>query len=254
LDKRFWAFIIQGTKEEYRPRYIFTWDAQQNKVLGVYKIAVAESSIDWVGMSPKGNFVLIGGDDTDKGNIIGMMMADKELKNFHKLDYATAHSDVGIDSQGREVIVMQNTRTDYIDMIPIDWNTKSIDEVGGSYAGTGRVPLIKLFYDSESLYGLNSGVHISCNAPGYCVVSTNIEPNTAEQNWLDRNIVLVKLDSVQPKTFYLAKSYGTTGDYWEETQATMTNDGSRVVWATNWNQGVGKENAGSIFVMQLDLK
>jgi hypothetical protein len=61
-DKRFWAFLLQGSNEDYRVRYLFTWDRQHDQVLGVYSIPQNESSIDWVGMSWKGNWVLIGGD------------------------------------------------------------------------------------------------------------------------------------------------------------------------------------------------
>lgn len=253
LDKRYWAFILQGSQEDYRPRYLFTWDMLQDKVLGIYNISDEESSIDWVGMSALGNYVLIGADGDNGGKLAGLVIADKELKKFHKINYDTAHSDVGLDSLGKEVIVMQNSRTDHIDIIPIEWNTTSIEEAGGSYAGTGHIPLIRLFYASESQYSLDSGVHISCNSPGYCVISTYIEPGLEEQNWLDRSIVLARLDRVNPEVFYLAKVYGTTGDYWEETQATITNDGRRVLWATNWNQGVGSEEGKSVFLMQLDL-
>ncbi len=249
-DRRFWAFLLQGVNEEYRARYLFTWDRLEDSVLGLYSIPLNESEIDWVGMSPNGNWVLIGGDSYNGGNLAGLTMANKELTRFHRLDYTTAHSDVGLDIQGNEVIVMQNVRTDYIDLIPIDWNTQPILEPGGSYDGTNRTPLIRLFYDSQSSIGLNSGVHISCNVPGHCVVSTFIEPGLAEQNWLDRTITLVKLDRANPRVFYLAKVYSTTGAYWEETHATITNDGSKVVWASNWNQNVGAEQ---VFLMQLDM-
>jgi hypothetical protein len=55
---------------------------------------------------------------------------------------------------------------------------------------------------------------------------------------------------MDPRAFYLAKVYNTTGSYWEETHATITTDGSRVIWATNWGQNVGQEE---IFLMQLDM-
>jgi hypothetical protein len=157
---------------------------------------------------------------------------------------------VGLDIEGNEIIVMQNNRTDYIDLLPLDWNTRPILESGGSYAGTNRIPLIRLFYDAQSAHGLNSGVHISCNVPGYCVVSTYISPEVPEQNWLDRAIVLVRLDRNNPRVFYLAKLYGTTGGYWEESHGTISTDGSKVVWASNWNQNVGSEQ---VFLMQLDM-
>ena len=82
-----------------------------------------DEEVDWVGMSWLGNWVLIGA-DPGEGKISGLMMADKQLKRFHKLNYATAHSDVGLDIHGNEVIVMQNSRTDHIDLIPLDPKTK----------------------------------------------------------------------------------------------------------------------------------
>jgi len=249
-DKRYWAFIVQGSQQDYRARYIFCWDRQTDAVLGLYTLPLSESDIDWVGMSYLGNWVLIGGMDTNSGNLAGLTMANRALTQFHRLDFTTSHADVGLDGAGNEIIVMQNNRTDYIDMIPLALNVQPILEAGGSYEGTNRIPILRLFYDSGSPHGLNSGVHISCNHPGYAVISTYIFPGEPARNWLDRKIVLVKLEAAHPRTFYLAKVYGTRGEYWEETQATVSNDGSRVVWATNWNQSVGQEK---VWVMQANL-
>ncbi len=248
-DKRFWAVALQGSKDDDRLRYIITWDRRDDEVLGVYDIPENESEIDWVGMSPEGTWVLIGGDAGNGKNLDGLVMANLELTEFHQLDHGTGHADVGLDSDGNEVIVMQNSQTDYIDLIPIDMKTKPVSE-NRRYTGTNRTRLMRLYYDSESKNGFNSGVHISCNVPGYCVVSTHIEPHTPEQNWLDRTIVLIKLDRQNPRVFYLAKIYNTTQEYWEETHATITNDGSKLIWASNWGQDVGAED---LFVMQLDM-
>jgi hypothetical protein len=249
-DKRYWAFLIQGSNEDYRARYIVTWDRQQDAVLGLYTLPQAESLIDWVGMSPNGTWALIGGDWDNGGNLAGLTLADRQLTQFHRIDYATAHSDVGLDSDGNEVIVMQNVQTDRIDLIPLDTATQPILTAGGSYEGTNHIPLIRLYYDAASPIGLNSGVHISCNFPGWCVVSTNIPSDQPARNWLDRTIILVRLDRTHPRAFYLAHVYGTTDQYWEETQATITADGTRVVWATNWNQNVGLER---VWLVQLTM-
>ena len=247
-DMRFWALFLQGSTQEYRLRYIFTWDRRTDRVLGLYKLS-KEEEVDWVGMSWLGNWVLIGA-DPGKGRINGLMMADKALTKFHKLDHATAHSDVGLDAQGNEVIVMQNPRTDHIDLIPIDRKTRPVRDADDAYAGTNRTRLVQLFYSDESPLGFGSGIHVSCNVPGWCVISTYTEPKVKEQNWLDRTIVLARLDPRRPAVYYLAKVRGTRGAYWEETHATIANDGSKVLWATNWNQDVGKESA---FLMQLDM-
>ena len=97
---------------------------------------------------------------------------------------------------------------------------------------------------------LNSGVHISCNAPGYCVVSTVTEPDRPEQNWLDRTITLVRLDREHPRVIYLAKVHGTAAAYWEETHASVSRDARKVVWATNWNRQVGQER---VWLMEMDV-
>lgn len=251
LDKRFWVFFLQGdSRVDYQHQYIFTWDRATDQIVGTYKIPLEETDVDWISMSSLGNWVVIGGNPENQGNLKGLVMANKELTWFHTLSVVFGHADVGLDSNGKEVVVGQNAWTDYVDLVPLDQSVQPVSEPGGSYDGTNTIPLVRLYYDSESPHGLQSGVHISCNAPGYCLISTNIEPSLPEQNWLDRCIILVRLDRTSPKGVYLAKIYNTTGNYWEETQATISDDGDKIVWACNWDQNVGQEK---VFLMQLDM-
>lgn len=247
-DKRYWALGLQGSADDYRLQYLFCWDRQLDQVVGVMPLAREEAAlIDWVGMSPLGNWVLIGG-GPGSGNTAGLTMANRQLTAFHQLASATAHSDIGLDSQGREVIVMQNTATDYIDLIPIALDTVPVNDAGG-YGASSILPLIRLYYASDA-NGLQGGVHLSCNCNGYCLVSTYTAPDLPEQNWLDRTIVLARLDRSRPEVWYLAKVHNTTGAYWEETQASISTNGKKVVWASNWGTNVGMEQ---VFVMQLDM-
>jgi hypothetical protein len=250
-DGRYWALLLQGDDTlDYRATRIFVWDRQEDKILGSYALSAEESEIDWVSMSPLGNWVLIGAMDSNGGTIQGLTMADRALKQFHRLDFSTAHADLGIDTLGREVVVMQNVRTDFVDLIPIDWNTRPILEPDGSYTGTQRVPLLRLNYDSASPNGLNSGLHVSCNTPEYCFVSTHIPPGQPRQNWLDRSQVLVRLDPQRPRAFYLGQTHGSTDADFEETHGSITRDGSRMVWVDNWGLQVGREQ---VFLMELIL-
>ena len=57
-------------------------------------------------MSPLGKWVLIGGDAGENQTWAGLNMVDKKFSSFHRLASATAHSDVGLDIQGNEMIVM----------------------------------------------------------------------------------------------------------------------------------------------------
>lgn len=70
LDKRYWAFALQGdASENYEMKYIFTWDRQSDRVMGILPIAPSETNLDWVGMSVLGNWVLIGGAEGNGGNL-----------------------------------------------------------------------------------------------------------------------------------------------------------------------------------------
>lgn len=246
-DFRWWAFFVQGGEAvDYRMLHMFTWDRGTGAVLGHTPIAPDERELDWIGMSSLGNRVLIGGLHDNGGRLQGLTMADRELTRFHRLDYTTAHSDVGLDVRGAEVVVMQNTRTDHVDLIPLSWQTRPILENGGSYDGTGRTPLVRLFASDESPHGLVSGVHLSANRAGWCVVSTHLEYADAGRNWLDNVLLLVRLDQGPPHAWYLAQVFSTRGDYWDESHATLSRDGSSVLWATNWG-GRG------VFLMQVDV-
>ncbi len=119
-------------------------------MVGLYEVQPEESDIDWLGMSPLGNWVLIGGMEGNEGNLVGLTLADRRL----------------------------------------------------------------------------------------------------ERNWLDRTNVLIQLDRESPRAFYLSKIYNTTEAYWEETHGAMSNDGSRIVWASNWNLDPGAED---VFLLQLDM-
>jgi hypothetical protein len=161
-DLRVWALFLQGTSEEYRLRYIFTWDRQENRVLGLYKIPATEAGLlDWVGVSPLGKWVVVGADADwpPSGRTLGgLNLADKQLRTFHRLAYATAHADVGLDADGNEVIVMQNSRTDYVDLIPLASDTRPVTEEI-DYKQSNIIPLVRLFSSDSSPHGLKSGIH-----------------------------------------------------------------------------------------------
>ena len=239
-DFRWWAFALQGTEQDYRLRHLLCWDRAEDKVVGFRTLSPEESDIDWVGMSPLGTHVVVGAMYDNGGEITGLCIADHELKLFHRVNYGVAHSDVGLDTRGNEVIVMQNTRTDFVDMMPLTTTTLPIMEPGGDYEGTGHIPLARLNYSSSSPDSLaSSGLHICCNTPGWCLITPHIQPDAPERNWMDRTIILVRLDPEAPKVYALAKLHHDSLEYWEETQGVMTNDGSRVLWISNWGRDPG---------------
>jgi hypothetical protein len=259
-DKRYWALALQNFGDlvnpdlDYAFLYLITWDRLQDKVLGVRPLSVDQrQNLDWVGMSTQGGWVVVGGgSDGGVPENWGLMMASKDFSVWHLLHQNTGHADVGLDAQDREVIVMQNAQTDYVDLIPLDLQAKPVNVVE-DYTNNLIRPIVRLYYDDTSSIGLKSGVHVSCNYPGYCLISTTIPPDTPEQNWLDRCNILVRLDPNHARAVYLAKIYNTTQQYWEETHGTITNDGSKVVWADDWGKSVPDGTTPQMTVTQLNM-
>jgi len=245
LDKDIWAFFLQGTDQDYRARYIFSWSRKNDEVIGVYKTSQNEAGLDWVGVSPYGNHVLIGAADYNTGNLSGLIVSDPDLnpKSFRRLHKNTGHSDVGLDSDGNEVIVMQ-TSSDYVEAFPLS---------KGDGDAPLSTPVARLYYnwnDRENSLHESTGVHLSCNVPGYCVLSSESGPNAEDRNWLEQSNILIKLDLSKPRAFYLSKSYTVRKSYWESTLSAISNDGSKIVWGSNWYDTVGDEK---FFMMQLDM-
>jgi len=64
----------------------------------------------------------------------------------------------------------------------------------------------------------------------------------------------VRLDRENPRVFYLAKLHNTISEepriYWDETQGTISVDGSTLLWVENWGENVGEE---SFFLVQLSM-
>ncbi|MFZ5450363.1 MAG: hypothetical protein ACOZF2_00610 [Thermodesulfobacteriota bacterium] len=259
-DKRYWALSLQNgddpahPEQSYAFKYLLTWDRLEDEVLGTYPLSLAQSDhLDWVGMSPLGNWVVIGG-ESEQGAPPnwGLMMASKDFAVLHQLSPNTAHADVGLDTQGREVMVMQNSRTDRVDLMPLDLGALPVNSLA-DYTNNIIKPLVILYYNSESPVGLNSGIHISCNYPGYCLISTYIPPSQPEKNWLDRCLILVRLDRNKLQAVYLAKIYNTTGQYWEETHGSMSNDGTKIIWVDNWGQTFPEPQEPQLTLTQLDM-
>ncbi len=258
-DMRYWGLMLQGGDAyDFRNVYIICYDRAVDTVLGTYKFSAAQgSAVDWAGMSPKGTWVIMGGDviNAQEG---GITLANKKLENFYLIATNIGHNDISLDARGREVLVGQNAATDNVDMIPLDPGTKPVPSPH-DYPGSGATRLLHLYYDNTSPLGFNSGIHVSCNYPGYAVISPYIFSGMPEQNWLDRTLVLIRLDPGHPRAYYLAKVYNTTGEfldgrnYWEETHASITRDGSRIVWSDNWGTPGPDMDHNQGFLIQLEM-
>ena len=107
---------------------------------------------------------------------------------------------------------MQNSRTDFVDLLPLDEKTLP-------YTGSWRQLCRNKSRAADSpalrfggrLSGFRSGVHISCNASGWAVISTYTEPDArCETGWIARSSLYVST-RIGPEAYYLAHVHNTTG-------------------------------------------
>jgi len=148
-----------------------------------------------------------------------------DFERFQQLNNDSQHSDVALDSNGRDVLVLADYASGWIRMADM---------------ATGRsTPLIPLYRPQGSTYS----VHISglaTDAPGYAVLSTyNAELNYNSVNadygdmWGHDRLAIVEL-KLSPTVYNVAYMRNGRGGYWSEPQATVNRDLSRIIFASTW--------------------
>jgi hypothetical protein len=201
----------------------------------VAKREIPPAEIDSVTISPSGKYYIAQLDNYcepgqmgSDANPCGLMVYDRDLQNGRSLLRIVGHSDLGFNSQGREVFVFQNIDTDNISMLDLE---------------NGQVTdLWPIDFSYTSI-----GLHISGQAfdqPGWAVVSTYDE-DKASHTWMDDGIFLMELKP-EGRIVRLAHTHSVVDsqmahDYWAEPQASANRNLTRILFTTNWNRsGTGE--------------
>ncbi len=143
--------------------------------------------------------------------------------------------DLGIDTQGSEVLLFGNDTTDFLSMqdLATGRETHLLSYVHGT-----------TWAESRTLSG--QGFHISGNAyatPGWMVVST-YGYEKQRTHWNSHAIYLLELnpdaDPAQPVIWRVAHARSVwdpdlTKHYWAETHASIDPRGRTIIFASNWS-------------------
>src|SRR5215211_1958568 len=230
-DGRYWAFMattydsVNQTNTIYG---LFTWDRQQDKIIGTYDAANFGGAVpDHISIAPSGKYAVPSWAFIPT---LGTRAFPLDFSSSIQLHTQSEHSDLAIGPNGEDYYVL----TDYD-----SGKIRAVDIATGA-----SFDLMALYPASGESYA----AHISGKAydrPGWVLISTYADAadygSTAPAPTLRpmyRKIMLVEL---KPGGRQLNVAHTRTADnyggYWGEPQATINRDGSRIIFASNFNDG-----------------
>jgi hypothetical protein len=154
----------------------------------------------------------------------GLMVYDRELKNGRGLLRVVGHSDLVLDSQGRDILVYQDIDTDHIAMLDLESGTIT--------------PLWPIDFSQSPI-----GFHFSgraFNKPGWALISTYNGGHPDDATWMDDQVFALELKP-KGRVVRLAHTHSVVDrdqehDYWAEPQATVNQDFTRILFTSNWGR------------------
>jgi hypothetical protein len=243
-DSRYFAFLLRAPRkgDKWAHAAVFCYDRIEDRVVGKIELPMPgferQGGGNWVGMSPSGNYVLLG--------TAPMLVFDREFKKKPvKLTHGGGwHCDVGIDDEGREVVFYKGGRTfspggrsdGCYAMCDLETGTETVltEKIGGTH-----------------------GMHFDCSCiytPGWGLVST-YHPQTKQQtHWAEYSIHLVELTrraNPPARIWRICHTHINRKSGIDDPFATFDRFGKKIFFGSNW--GVPIKNGGDIDTYQVEL-
>ena len=232
----------------YRELLLFNISSKQ--IVARQALPASVDFIDWVSVSPNGNYIVVDYANTDTGQFHGVEVYDKNFNLLWQKPLGAGHSDLGIDGAGNEVLIMD-----------IYNETTNVTEIKKFKLSSGdETKLLEL----SPLFDL----HESCRdygRPGWCYVSTfdYVDRLTdSASDWLpfEDEIFALKTDgsgTVERLVHHYSRRYGPqnpdsdTSVYFSEPHATANEAGTKIFFASNWRRDIGSEASVNAYVIDL---
>ncbi len=253
-DGRWYTFVgqvLDPSTQEYPFRDLGVFDMTTNQIAAKLALPKNLQSLDWISISPLGNFVVVDYADTVAERFHGVEVYDRNFKLLWQKPLGAGHSDLAIDADGSEVLIM-----DVYDP------QKNVTQIKKYWLADRNKETVLL--EVSSLFDL----HISCqnqNQAGLCFISTfdYVDRLTHDpRTWLtfEDEVFSLKLDGsgeVQRIAHHHSRRFSpTTPDsdnsvYWAEPHATVSRNGDRVLFGSNWEQDVEQEAGVDAYIIDL---
>lgn len=236
FDWRYWAGI--GVKSTGQ-RDIFVADLQSGSILAT--LANVGSAIDWVTMSPSGQWVVIQYTDGK-----GTRVSSRSLTLDRSLVADFTHADLALDKEGKDILVYIAVTGAQVTQLgcPNAPNGSPIASarledghrqilLGDCYTADWQPVIAGTFLPWGGAYHF-SGI-ISRVRPGWVFVSS-YSASQVPQAPFQRELFLLATDGSGKVERYAHHHSLTDGDYFAEPHATVSWDGSRLFFASTWGQ------------------
>jgi len=216
-DTRHWAWLVESADQQ--PLGLVVWDRERDAIVATRDIdAQIGNDIDWVSMSPSGQFVVVAGQTRT-------LAFDRELRLHGTLHESVEHADLALDARGRDVYVSVDFASSRGWLFMVDIATLTRTNLVSTYNRRRR----PIAYTS---------LHVSGKAyerPGWALVST-YRTRSERIEWFQDKVMLVELVA-SPRIVRLADHRSAHAGYWTEPHAGSNRDLSRVLFNSNWGSG-----------------
>ncbi|MBF0498811.1 MAG: hypothetical protein HQM09_01655 [Candidatus Riflebacteria bacterium] len=253
LDGRYYAIACRtydAKSGDVGYKNLLVFDLQEMREIARLAFPPKIENFDWVSISPRGNYVVVDYADTEKGRFHGVEVYDRNLKNIWQKPLGAGHSDIGLDINGDEVLVM--------DIYDEQRNQTLIKKFRLSDGKETELFAVSPLFD----------LHISCRntaRPGWCYISTfdYVQRLTHNANdflpfedeifalSLDGNATTERLAHHHSRRFAPNAPDADHSCYFAEPHASVSPEGDRIIFGSNWNHEVNNASALDTFLIDL---
>ncbi|MCL4511192.1 MAG: T9SS type A sorting domain-containing protein [Bacteroidetes bacterium] len=247
-DGRYYAFVGQVYDTVTHFRDIVVYDITSDTLIAKMPLPQTLEGFDWVSVSPLGNYVVVDYATTNVGRYQGVEVYGKNLNFIWQKPIGAGHSDLAVDANGDEVLVMDQ----YNDVT----NSTFIKKF--RLSDGAEISLLEVSWQYD--------LHISCRneaRPGWCFISTfdgEGRLTDSSSTWLpfEDEVFALKMDGsgdVQRIAHHHSRRFSpATPDrdnsmYWAEPHATISRDGGRILFGSNWRQNVAVDSSVDTYVV-----
>ncbi len=248
LDGRYYAFVGQTYDTDTHFKDIVVYDLLLDSVISKMALPSTLSDFDWVSISPLGNYIVVDYATMDTGRYQGIEVYDRNLNFIWQKGLGAGHSDLGIDAQGNEVLVM-----DYYDS---DLNCGIVKKLNLADGSSTDLIQVSVYFD----------MHISCRNESrreWCFISTfDAEGRLSDDSlsWFpfEDEVFALKMDGsgdVQRIAHHHSRRFSPStpdrdnSNYWAEPHATVSRDGMRMIFGSNWREDVASDSSVDAYVV-----
>lgn len=219
-DRRLWCFMVSDSN--WNLKAVCSYDMQRDSVLGI--LVNFPDAVNFTTADVLGERVLIGYDAHSYQSFYPDFSGGVDFPAG-----AAGHGDLALTADSQQVMVYQNSATDYIAMADL--------------ATGAETPLVPIPFDVNT----DIGLHVSGNCyatPGWALISTygaRNPPSGQQHSWMDNLLFMVELKAnprivkiCQTRSYTAENPDDTEKNYFAEAFASVNQAGTRIVFGSNW--------------------